>query len=157
MLIILSSSCLCHAMSFARSLLQLLALPSTTQGLCFSHRGNAVKLSSCSTVQSDLFARGQKIMVLSDRSLCCSAQAKITGLCLNTSSLQKDHSLLPAQTGVSKAALPPPGSLELLQNRADMLAFVIPPSTPAAWVLSSPPQLSKIRSSCTSKLCSTTD
>lgn len=76
MLIIPSPSCLCHAMSFARSLLQLLALLSISQGLCFSHKGNAVKLSSCSAIQSDLFARGQKIMDLSDRSLCCSAQAK---------------------------------------------------------------------------------
>lgn len=138
MLIILSSSFLCHAMSFARTLLQLLALPSTTQGLCFSHKGNAVKLSSCSAVQSDLFARGQKITVLSDRSLCCPAQAK-SNTTLNTSSLQKDHPPS-SDTRVSKAALPPPGSLQFLQNRADLLASIIPPSTSAAW--SSPPPLS---------------
>lgn len=154
----LSSLCLCYAMSFARSLLQLLALPSTTQGLCFFHKGNAVKLSSCSAVQSDLFARGQKIMVLSDRSLCCSAQAKSNRTLSEYFQPAKGPSSPPSSdTQVFKAVLPSRGSLQILQNRADLLAFVIPPSTPGAWVLSSPPQLSKVRCSCTSKLCSTTD
>lgn len=151
MLVILASSCLCHAMSFARSLLQLLALPSITQGLRFSHRGNAVKLCSCSAVQSDLFAGGQKNMDLSDRSLCCQAQAK--------SNRSLPEHFQPAKRPSSQlrhmnvqGSSSPPGTLKLLQNTAVLLASIIPPSTSAVWVLSSPPQLSKVRST---KICST--
>lgn len=59
----LSPSWFCLAVSFARpcgALLQLLALPSTTQGLHFSNKGNVVKLILCLAVQPDLFAGGQK-------------------------------------------------------------------------------------------------
>lgn len=172
MLIILSPSCLCHAMSFARpcdALWQLLALPSTTQSLHFSRKGNAVKLVSRSAVQPDMFASGQKVVVLSDgRASIIQHKPEVMGLSLNASHLQKDHppsSATYGRSSGSKAAIPPPGSLQLLlQTRAGLLASPIPPSTPAAWLLSSSPwlnsitpQLSKVSFSCTSQLCSTTD
>lgn len=141
MLIILSSSCLCPAMSFIRSLLQLVELLSTTRGLCFSHKGNSVKLSSCSTVQSDLFARGQKILDLSGRSLCCPAQAKSYRTLPEHFQPAKGPSSQLRHMNVQGSSSTP-GSLRLLQNRADLLASIIPPSTPAVWVLSSPPRLS---------------
>lgn len=91
----LSPSCLCHAMSFARScsaLLQLLAFTSTTQGLHFSDKGNEVKLSLCLAVQPDLFASGQKIMVLFHRrASIIQHKPEVTGLGLNASHLQKDQ------------------------------------------------------------------
>lgn len=156
MLIIPSPSCLCHAMSFARSLLQLLALPSITQASV-----SPTRVMQWNSAHTQLFS--QTCLQGVKKSWTCLTGAsvvqhkpKVTGLCLNNSSLQKDNPPS-SDTWMCKAALPPPGSLKHLQNRADLLASIIPPSTPAVWVFSPPPQLSKLRSSCTSKLCSTTD
>lgn len=146
----LSPSWFCPAVSFTRLcglLMQLPAFPSTTTALHFSNKGNVVRLSSRSAVQPDLFTSGQKILGLLDRR-ASAAQHKpeVTGLGLNTSHLQKDHphsSVICGKSTGSKAALPPQGSLQLLlQNRAGLLASLIPSSTPAAWVLSSSSQLS---------------